>query len=234
MKPKHLRPRLLAAALLCWLALPNALAQQEHRSGLLTSVNLNKKLRQSLAFNFKAENRLLFWHGDGLGLAPWNPTYERVDLASTLLFPLGLGLRGGAGYMFRTLPGASLHRFSAQATRSRALHRGRLGHRYLADLSLRDGRAPSWRLRYRPLLELPLAGDAVDPGELYLKLGPEALGIAAAGELGWEARALLNLGLQTAPGQMLELGLDFRWAGVQSQALEEGQYWLTLSWFASW
>lgn len=181
----------------------------QNQVGLIPQINSSFKIGDSWKVNTKLEGRQLFFQNpypDHLKEAK----FERVDaelIATTSLDPLHAL---GGGYLIRRSNRSFTHRFIQQYSITQKLRSSRMSHRFRTDQTLEKDEALQWRLRYRLSLEKPLNGLELDPGEFYLKLTNEYLGILQDSEGNLEIRGLASLGYDLSDKNRVETGIDYR------------------------
>lgn len=205
-------------------------AQQSYRAGILPQINLTAGMAHNWKLNLRLESRQIFSEGR-FGESPAGDyRYERTDMAAVALRQTGVSSSAGAGYLLRLEDGQAIHRFIQQFSSVSRLGIFRTGHRISTDQTIRPDEAPEFRLRYRFSAEMPLQGEKVDPGEPYVKLNHEYLGILQGGAFDLEIRAVGVLGLNFSDRNKLEIGLDYR-ANTLLDGPARHQFWGYAGWF---
>ena len=220
-----MRPLLIALLALG----PGMALGQQVESGLLPSLNINKKLPSDWSLNLRLESRQQLLNSEEGG---WGYEYLLSDIALAGAKKIGGNTTVAGGYLMRVRPGANAHRLFQQITWVRRYTGITLGHRLSTDQTFGEGEASTWRLRYRLASEIPLSGQTLDAGELFLRLGNEYLNALEAGQYDLEVRGLLFLGYALGSNSKLELGLDYRLDGFVGGE-PENVFWTGLNYFIS-
>jgi hypothetical protein len=105
-----------------------------------------------------------------------------------------------------------------------------LAHRFVTDQTFSPLEAPVFRLRYRLTSEIPLNGESVDPGELYLRINNEYLNSVQGGEYDLEIRLVPLLGYEINNRFKVESGLDYRVNSFLASKTRHS-YWMTINFF---
>lgn len=207
-------------------------AQSSYRIGLLPKFNVNLRLENEWKLNTKLESRQLISEGD-FGM-PSNAQYRYAltDLAVVLAKKAGANSTLGGGYMIRLEEGRAAHRFIQQYSVVRRYTAFRLGHRFAADQTLRNGEAPTFRFRYRIGMDIALSGQTVDPREFYVKLNHEYLNAFQGGSYDLEIRLIPFLGYAFTDNNKLETGLDYRLNSFINGS-SRSSFWIQIGWFIS-
>lgn len=181
----------------------------QNEIGLIPQINSDFKIAEQWKLNTKLEGRQIFFK---------NPfpedrkqrEFDRFDIeliATKRLDPINTW---GAGYLIRRSDGAFTHRFIQQYAITRKLLTSRIAHRFRTDQTFEKDEAIQLRLRYRLSWEKPLNGLDVDPGEFYLKINNEYLGVLQDSQGNLEIRGLASLGLEVSDKNKIETGIDYR------------------------
>jgi hypothetical protein len=179
-------------------------AQSSYQTGLLPSVNLNKKLPRDWAVNFKAESRQSIYD-DELNIA-----YLLTDLSLSAAKKIGINSTIIAGYLLRAEKEEIKHRAIQQLVFVRRYTGFRLSHRVATDQTFEKDDNTEFRFRYRLSSEIPLAGQSLDPKEFFLKFSNEYLNIISGSDYDLEIRGAAFLGYVFSPSNKFELGIDYR------------------------
>lgn len=181
----------------------------QNQIGLLPQVNADFKIGENWKVNAKVEGRQLFiQHPLTAGKNQFE--FERLDLEFVASKSLSSFDAIGGGYLVRRQDGNLLHRFIQQYVITQNLFVFRLAHRFRVDQTIENQEKLQVRLRYRVSFEQPLNGLIVDPGEFYLKLNNEYLGILKDRKGNLEIRGLACLGYNKSEQDQLETGADYR------------------------
>jgi hypothetical protein len=181
----------------------------QNQIGLLPQVNADVKIGDNWKVNAKVEGRQLFiQHPFPAGKNEFE--FERLDLEFVASKSLSSFDAIGGGYLVRRQDGKLIHRFIQQYVITQNLFVFRLAHRFRVDQTIENQEKLQFRLRYRVSFEQPLNGLIVDPGEFYLKLNNEYLGILKDRKGNLEVRGLACLGYNKSEEDQIEAGADYR------------------------
>ena len=207
-----------------------AQAQSTFQLGVLPAINFNKKLKNDWSLNARIESRVLLQRGEINGEVDRGLDYVLTDFSLIAAKKIGLNSRIAGGYLIRFEEGEIQHRFIQQYTIVQKLSGFRLAHRFVTDQTFSPLEAPVFRLRYRLTSEIPLNGESVDPGELYLRINNEYLNSVQGGEYDLEIRLVPLLGYEINNRFKVESGLDYR---VNSFLVSKTRhsYWMTINFF---
>lgn len=205
-------------------------AQGTYQFGGMPSVNVNSKFKNDWSFNAKIESRQLFQRGDFEGNVDKNYENLLTDFSLIAAKKVGLNSRLGGGYLLRAEGDEVYHRFIVQYIVVQRLSGFRLAHRFLGDYTISESELPEFRARYRISSEIPLNGEAVDPGEFYLKINNEYLNAFQASDYDLEIRLVPLVGYDLTDNFKIETGLDYR---VKSfiNSNPRHSYWINLNFF---
>lgn len=198
--------------------------------GLMPSVNYNKKVNSQWSFNGRIESRQLLRHGTWNDEAGTRYEYALTDLSALAAYKTGFNTRAAAGYLIRFRDGSLVHRFIQQFTMLKKLFGFRLAHRFVTDQTFCRCEAPEFRLRYRISTEIPLDGEVVDAGELYVKINNEYLHSLQASEYDLELRLVPVLGFDIKNMYKVEAGLNYRVNGFIHDKTRHS-FWMMLNFF---
>lgn len=207
-----------------------AQAQSTYQTGLLPSINLNKKLAHDWRLNCKIESRQALSEGRLSEKKDLAYNYILTDLALIAAKKVGLNNRLAGGYLSRFRNGALIHRLIQQFTLVKRGSGYRLAQRIAADQTFAQNRAISFRFRYRFTIELPLNGQSVNPTEFYLKINHEYLNALQGGNYDLETRLVPLIGYVFTDNNKIECGLDYRLSDFIS-APPQHRLWLSLNWY---
>ncbi len=203
----------------------------QNQFGLIPQINVNFKPGDDWKVNAKLEGRQLFFQNP----YPNNlreSQFERLDaevVATKSLDPLHVW---GGGYLIRRSGGSFTHRFIQQYAITQRLFSSRISHRFRTDQTIEAKEALQLRLRYRLTLEKPLNGQELDPGEFYLKLANEYLGILQKSKGNMEIRGLASVGYDLSDKNQVEMGIDYRMEDIVSSSLTHKLF-LSVGWYHS-
>lgn len=210
-----------------------AQAQTSHQLGSLPALNLNKKWDNNWSLNTKIESRQFIQNYPAEDNPDDRFDYLLTDLSVMAARKVGVNSRLGGGYLLRLEDGESAHRFMQQFVVVQKLNACRLSHRLLSDQTFSKIENPTFRMRYRITSEIPLNGQAVDPGEFYVKINHEYIFSTQSHTQDLEIRLVPLLGFDITEMYKLELGTDYR----LSQFIHDNtrhRYWLSLNFFIEW
>lgn len=185
----------------------NSYAQNE--IGLIPQINSDFKIGQGWKVNSKLEGRQIYFKNPypaGRNQKEFN-RFDVELIATKNIDPLRAF---GGGYLIRRADKSFTHRFIQQYALTRKLLASRLSHRFRTDQTFEKDESLQWRLRYRLSWEKPLNGFEIDPGEFYLKLNNEYLGILQDSKGNLEIRGLASVGYDISDKNKIETGIDYR------------------------
>ncbi|MDN3690757.1 DUF2490 domain-containing protein [Cyclobacterium jeungdonense] len=163
--------------------------------------------------------------------ASWGYRHVQTDFqafAGTSLNPY-VSLTGG--YQYR-LDGDNedSHRAIQQISFLQRKDSYRIGHRIRADETFAVNEAIEYRLRYRLSFEIPLEGQSLDPGEVYLVVSDEPIFSYQDGETGFENRFAAALGHLSLQKQKFQAGIDYRTDRFFNADLRQ-RIWFKFGWY---
>ena len=203
----------------------------QNQIGLLPQINADFKIGEDWKVNAKVEGRQLFiQHPFPEGKN--ESEFERLDFEFVASKSLSSFDAIGGGYLVRRQDGKFTHRFIQQYVITQNLFVFRLAHRFRIDQTIENGEKLQLRLRYRASFEQPLNGLIVDPGEFYLKLNNEYLGILKDRKGNLEIRGLACLGYNKSEEDQIETGVDYRLEDIFSSKSVDRLY-LYVGWYHS-
>ena len=205
-------------------------AQSTYRFGAMPSINLNSKFKNDWSLNFKIESRQLLQSGIFNDNADKNYRYVLTDFSLISAKKIGLNSRLAGGYLIRIEDGELFHRFIQQYIIVQSMTGYRLAHRFLSDQTFSNSEKPEYRIRYRISSEIPLNGESVDPGELYLKVNNEYLNSIQESEYDLEIRLVPLLGFDFTDSFKIETGLDYRVSSFLKDHTRHS-FWMSLNFF---
>lgn len=210
-----------------------AFSQDTYRTGYLPSFNLNQKLQNDWAINYKIEGRAIASIGSFEQPNPYQFDYTLTDISILGSRKIGLNNKLAAGYLLRLREEAPRHRLIQQYTIVKRYAGWRLAHRISSDQTFGSGEATSIRIRYRLSTDLPLNGQSVDEHEFYFKINHEYLTAFENKTTDLEIRLIPNLGYLINEKNKVELGLDYRLNRLLLDRPNQHTLWLALNWFVS-
>lgn len=181
----------------------------QNEIGLIPQINSDFKIGKRWKVNSKLEGRQIFFKNP-FPAGKHEKEFDRFDvelIATKSVDPLRAF---GGGYLIRRSDNSFTHRFIQQYAITRKLLASRLSHRFRTDQTLEKDEYVQWRLRYRLSWEKPLNGFEIDPGEFYLKLNNEYLGILQDSTGDLEIRCLASVGYDISDKNKVETGVDYR------------------------
>jgi hypothetical protein len=173
-------------------------------------LSFNIKLNDRYSINSKIESFLFFYD---IGQSPdqWQNYYDGTDIQVFITRRLNPFQRVALGYQLGTEPASNFsHRFIQQFSWVNRPGNLVLGHRLRSDQTLEQEAPLRIRLRYRTSLEIPLQGQALDPGEFFILTSAEAIGSTQQTKNDLETRFVLQGGYLVKAGNKLHWGIDFR------------------------
>jgi len=178
--------------------------QGVHETGLLPSININKKLPSDWSINFKVESRQ--------SIIEQSYRYQLTDVSLAGSKKIGINTSIAAGYMMRIEPEGIASRTIQQINFIVRKVDFKLAHRISCDQTLVPGESTEYRFRYRLSSEIPFSGQTLDVKEFFIKVSNEYLNSFLAGAYDLEIRGLGFVGYMLSPavGLFILLGLN-RW-----------------------
>jgi hypothetical protein len=179
-------------------------AQSTFEIGFLPTLNINKKLPQDWALNFKAESR------QSLVKESFDYQYLLTDISFAASKKVSINTSVAFGYLLSINDNGIKNRTFQHIAFVKRYANFRLSHRVLADQTFQKDVDPEFRFRYRISSEIPLQGASLDPQEFFLKLNNEYLNSLQNSSYDLEIRTSALLGYVISPNNKLEFGLDYR------------------------
>lgn len=202
-------------------------AQGNNQIGLLPSFNLNLKLPDDWALNFKLESRQSFREGKD-----FEYEYLLTDLSLAAAKKISAHSRVVIGYLVRLEDEGMQNRTVQQWNIVKQYVKVNLAHRIATDQTFSDEEAVEWRIRYRLSAEIPLNGQTLDVHEFFIKANHEYLNSWQTDVYDLEIRGVGFIGYVTSPASKLELGLDYRIDSfLKGQA--RNRFWIALNVYQS-
>lgn len=180
-------------------------------TGFFPEASLSGSVSDRVQLTFKVESQHRGYDDRAAEGERWEYFHYRTDLQGFVATSLNPFWKVSVGYQYRLEGGgANTHRSIQQVAFVQRLMRSRLGHRLRTDQTYHPTEATEFRARYRLSIEIPLAGQSLDPGEFYLLLSDEVIyGYQGdSGEI--ENRLVGSLGHYFSQQAKLEGGLDYR------------------------
>jgi hypothetical protein len=173
-------------------------------------LSFNIKLNDRYTINSKIES-FLFFYDIGQSSDHWQNYYDGTDIQVFVTRRLNPFQRVALGYQLGTEPASNIsHRFIQQFSWVNRPGNLVLGHRLRSDQTLEQEAPLRIRLRFRTSLEIPLQGQALDPGEFFILTSAEAIGSKQQTQTDLETRFVLQGGFLIKVGNKLQWGFDFR------------------------
>jgi len=205
-------------------------AQSNYQTGLLPSININKKLKKDWSVNFKIESRQLLEQGNLRDDNPIRYDYELTDFTWIAAKKIQINQTLAGGYLLRVRDQKPTHRFIQQYVITKNYTGFRLSHRFVADETFDENEPMELRLRYRLSTLFPLSGQSIDPKEFYIKVNHEYLNSFQSSDYDLEIRLIPFVGYVFNKDNKFELGLDYRINSFLDNNTSN-RYWLSLNWF---
>ena len=205
-------------------------AQDSYRIGALPSVNIHRTLSPNSGINFKGESRQVFREGIWDRTPSVRNEFSLVDLSVLGVQKIGIRQKLAGGYLIRIRDQEVFHRAIQQLSFIRPLARFTLANRLAADQTFGRTTKPTFRLRYRLSIELPLAGLKADAREWYIKVHNEYLSSWQKNVQSWELRGVPMIGYKFSDKNKLELGFDYRLTPV-FQEDKRSSFWVKVNGF---
>lgn len=205
-------------------------AQNTYQIGGLPSLNLNSKLKNSWAINFKVESRQIYQKRIFNSTVDKRVDYVLTDFSLIVAKKVGLNSRLAVGYLTRIRDKKHIKRTIQQYTIIRKLTSSRISHRFSTDQTFFSDDSLEFRLRYRFTSEIPLNGQTVDPKEFYIKINNEYLNSWQNKDYDLECRLVPLLGYNFTDSNKTEIGLDYRINSFLNNR-SRNSFWISINWF---
>lgn len=199
-------------------------------TGLLPKINFNTVIAHRLSLNIQAENQHAFAKGEFSGESDVGHNFEQTEISMILSGRVGLNNKLAGGYLVQLQDGETSHRAIQQFTIVHSWRRLRIGHRFATEQTFSEGEDTEFRFRYRLTGEIPLNGEAADPGESYLKVSNEFLPSFQNSESEVELRFSPVVGYIISDHSKLEYGFNYRGSPL-FESSTESDFWISISWF---
>jgi hypothetical protein len=185
-------------------------------SAFSPDIAINVKLSDNYFLNTKTEAFHYFFERD-LNNSPIRVSnFDGTDFQFFLTKRLNPFNRISLGYQYGFDPGDPCsHRLIQQISHIDRPGNLTIGHRFRSDQTFYKEESFKFRFRYRFSLEVPLQGQALDPGEFFLLASKEVLFDYQDSIFGFENRLVFNTGYMINPLQKLQFGFDLRSGSVQ-------------------
>ncbi|NVJ87059.1 MAG: DUF2490 domain-containing protein [Algoriphagus sp.] len=205
---------------------------QEHVffTGFFPEVGITKKLKNGNKVNFKIENQEVIFRNSQEQEDRWQFRHYRTDLMAFYDWKVSPLSSLAFGLFYRIQDGTNSYRLIQQFALLDRFRRFRVGHRFRLDQTFTPEESTEYRLRYRLAMDIPLEGDAVDPGERYVVVSTEPIFSLQAGEFGLENRLVLTLGKLISNQQKIEYSVDYRTDGFFQEGFRT-RLWAKIGYF---
>jgi hypothetical protein len=204
--------------LIALLLLPSVILAQKfiESSAFSPDIAINIKLSDSYFLNTKTEAFHYFFERDLNNSPIWISNFDGADFQFFLTKRLNPYNRVSLGYQYGFEPGdPGSHRLIQQISHIDRPGNLTIGHRFRSDQTFYREESFKLRIRYRFSIEVPLQGQALDPGEFFLLASEEVLFDYQDSIFGFENRLVFNTGYMINPSQKLQFGFDLRSGSVQ-------------------
>lgn len=191
----------------------SAQVQQRFFTGIFPELSLTRKVSDRHKLNFKVENQRVIF--DNLDSDSENPQFShyRTDIMAFFDRSLKPGMSIAAGLFHRFQENEDGNRIIQQFALTQKTRSVRINHRFRTDQTFTRNEALEVRFRYRLSVEVPLAGETIDPGEFYFLTSAETIFSQQAGDFEIENRLAASLGKFYDKTRKLEWGVDYRTDG---------------------
>jgi hypothetical protein len=210
--------------------LSGMLKGQDYNTGLMPTININKKISDVWKTNLKLENQLMISQGTTGFFKDPDADFKRTDAQFSATRKLNYKSSLTGGYMLRMDEKKPAHRVSLFYSTVRQLRSLALGQRFGFDQTFKPGNHNELRLRYRLSTVIPLNCTSIDQDESYVKLSNEYIGSDDGGVRALEVRGLAAVGHEIGSRQKAELGLDYRRSEIGTNANVQ-TLWVYLGWY---
>lgn len=207
-----------------------AQTQSTYRVGVLPTVNINYKFKNTWALNTRIESRQSIITGEFKGKTNNNYKYILTDYSVIISKKTGLNSRITGGYLIRTEDKDTYHRLIQQYIIIVKMDGYRLSHRFMSDQSFSKVENTQIRLRYRLSAEIPLNGKTVEPKEFYLKINTEYINSWQNNIYEPEIRLSPLIGVDLTNKHNIEFGLDYRVNSFLKNT-PNNNCWMSLNWY---
>lgn len=215
----------------CVLASFGGHSQSVTNVGIIPKLNIKKKFENLWSLNLEIAPRIEVAEGPSLASLENETFYTLTDVTTILSRTVGVSNSVGAGYVTRIEEDQrTSHRFIQQYVMIDYHETYRIAHRFRTDQTFREGRAPTFRARYRISSDIALQGQSVDPSEFYFKISNEYVGILRDDANDIEIRLTPTLGYNLANKNKIELGIDYRIDSFINSAPDH-RYWIQVGYY---
>jgi hypothetical protein len=208
------------------------LGQDTFTAGLLPKINVSGKISGDVKITGNFESRHALYERFDNGEDVFEYSYRRLEASAIVSVKTRINQSLSGGYTLISGQDKTAHRFLQQYSIVSRFDAFRLGHRFAADQTIGPDKNWEYRGRYRITIEKALEGDDVDPGEFYLKINNEYLGIFGDEKPDLEIRALALLGYEINGANSIEFGPGYRVKNLSGNGLDQA-LWFSLNWYFS-
>lgn len=207
--------------------------QRINAGGIFPEAQLSVKSGEKWKFVGKVESQHGTVFHDRELVADWSYYHDRTDFQGFVDYKLGPLTAVAVGYQYRWNGNAgNNHRSIQQINFVQIKSKMRIGHRLRSDQTFDPLEKPEFRLRYRLVLEIPLEGVRIDPGEFYLIASNEPIFGQRGSDFNIENRLVCSLGHYFSKKQKLEGGIDYRADSFLDGGLRQ-RFWFKIGWFVN-
>ncbi len=218
---------LLSILFMIFYFLPLVSGQQFH-AGLMPELSVSYKWSDNIQQTLKIESAHDLYHPDN---GQFDYSYDQTDIQLYLEGRINPFLKTAGGYQYRLDgDGDNSNRMIQQVALLQRKTGFRLGHRLRTDQTIYSSDPVNWRFRYRLSAEIPLEGQSLDEGEIYLLLSGEPIYSLQDASSNLEARLTASVGYSLNNTSNLEMGLDYRMISLLDN-LSRKIFWLRLGWY---
>lgn len=217
------------------LFLPFELISQERVSnfGLFPELQVGFKVAENLNIKGKIESQHGMLDRTEGSVPDWGYYHNQTDFQGFFGRSLNPFVALAGGYQYRVETGSkNSHRSIQQISFLQRKDTYKIGHRVRTDQTFSPDDAIEFRVRYRISFEVPLEGQSLDPGEIYLVFSDELLYSIQSGESALENRFVASLGHYSTKKQKFQAGIDYRTDRFFNSALRQ-RTWFKFGWYLS-
>jgi len=215
----------------CLLASFGVQSQSVTNIGVIPKLNIKKKFENLWSVNLEIAPRIELAEGSSTFQVENSTFYTLTDVTTIVSRTVGVSNSIGAGYLTRIEEDQNTsHRLIQQYVLIDYHETYRVAHRFRTDQTFREGRAPTFRARYRISSDIALEGQSVDPSEFYFKISNEYLGILRDQANDIEIRLTPTLGYNLKNKNKIEVGVDYRIDSFINSAPDH-RYWIQVAYY---
>lgn len=201
---------------------------QPFHAGLMPELSVSYTWSDHIQQTLKIESAHDLYHHE---TGQFDYSYDQTDIQLYLEGRINPFFKTAGGYQYRLNgDGDNSHRMIQQVAFLQRKTGFRLGHRLRTDQTINSSDPVNWRFRYRLSAEIPLEGQSLDAGEIYLLLSGEPIYSLQDASSNLEARLTTSLGYSINNTSNLEMGLDYRMTSLLDN-LSRQIVWLRLGWY---